>query len=114
MWLAHINYPVLANFMQSAGIIWAFYYPIEGDMGEKRLPPSWVRILKAVDLPIAMSRYIRDVTQANGVESAYIPLSFDPKVFEPPFDKALVKLQLGDEGKFVIVSDDRMILTEML
>ncbi len=114
MWLAHINYPVLANFMQSAGIIWAFYYPIEGDMGEKRLPPSWVRILKAVDLPIAMSRYSRDVTQANGVESAYIPLSVDPKVFEPPVDKALVKRELGYEGKFVILSDARNQLRKML
>ncbi len=54
-----------------------------------------------------MSRYGWDVTQANGVESAYIPLGVDTKVFEPPADKGLAKQALGYEGKFVILSDAR-------
>src|SRR5439155_3285363 len=60
-----------------------------------------------VDLPIAMSRYACDVTQANGVEPIYIPLGVDTKVFQLPIDKGLAKQALGYEGKFVILSDAR-------
>src|SRR5690348_6514355 len=86
-WLARFNYPVLANFMHNAGIPWILYYPIDADMGENCLPSSWIPILKTIDLPIAMSRYGYDVTQANGLEPAYIPLGVDTKVFQPPADK---------------------------
>src|SRR5260370_20900512 len=78
--LTYFNYSFI-DFMQTASIPWVLYYPIDGDMAQKRLPPSWVRILKTVDLPIAMSRYTRDVTVANGVQPAYIPLGVDTKVF---------------------------------
>jgi len=114
MWLAYLNYPVIADYLHTASIPWILYYPVDADMGEKRLPPSWIRILKTVDLPIAMSRYTRDVTQANGVESAYIPLGVDTKVFKPPADKGLAKQALGYEGKFVILSDARNQLRKML
>src|SRR5712692_3349681 len=114
LWLAYLNYPVITDFMNTAGIAWAFYYPVEGDMGEKRLPPTWVRILKSVDLPIAMSRYGRDVTRANGLEPAYIPHGVDTKIFEPPADKGLAKQALGYEGKFVVLSDARNQLRKML
>jgi len=100
--------------MHTTDIPQALYYPIDGDMGEKRLPPSWVRILKTLDLPIAMSRYGRDVTQTNGVEPAYIPLGVDTKVFQPPVDKRLAKQALGYEGKFVILSDARNQPRKML
>ncbi len=113
-WLRDINCPDIANFMQTAGIPWVFYYPIDGDAGEKRLPPSWVRILKTFDLPIAMSRYGRDVMQANGVEPAYIPHGVDTKMFQPPADKEIAKRSLGYEGKFVVLSDARNQLRKML
>ena len=112
--LMNINYPAIASFMDTAGIVWALYYPIDADMGEKHLPPDWIRILKSVDLPIAMSCYARDVTQANGVEPAYIPLGVDTKLFEPPADKLLAKQALGYEGKFVVFSDARNQLGKML
>src|SRR2546421_8178554 len=84
--LEYLNNPVITDFMHTAGIPWVLYYPISADMGENRLPPSWVDTLKAVDLPIAMSRYACDVTQANGVEPIYIPLGVDTKVFQLPID----------------------------
>jgi len=113
-WLRYILEPAFANFMHTASIPWILYYPIDADMGENRLPPSWVRILKTVDLPIAMSCYGRDVVQANGVESAYIPLGVDTKVFQPPSDKAQAKQALGYEGKFVVLSDARNQPRKML
>jgi len=106
-WLRYIIDSALADFMHTAGIPWILYYPVDSDMGENRLPSSWVRILKNVDLPIAMSRYGRDVTQANGVEPDYISLGVDTKVFQPPADKQVAKQILGYEGKFVILSDAR-------
>ncbi len=72
-WLKDINCPDIANFMHTAGVPWVFYYPVDGDAGEKRLPSSWVRNLKTFDLPIAMSRYGRDIAQANGVEFSVYP-----------------------------------------
>jgi glycosyltransferase involved in cell wall biosynthesis len=113
-WLRAMNCPDIANFMQTAGIPWAFYYPIDGDAGEKRLPPSWVHILKSVDLLIAMSRYGQNVTRANGIEPAYIPHGVDTKVFQPPADKDVAKRLLGYEGKFVVLSDARNQLRKML
>ena len=102
------------NFMQSAGIPWVLYSPIDADMGKNGLPPSWVRILKSVDLPVAMSRYGRDVIQANGVIPAYIPFGVDTKVFQPPDDKELAKHVLGYEGNFVVLSDTRNTVCKMV
>jgi glycosyltransferase involved in cell wall biosynthesis len=113
-WLPDMNCPDIANFMHTVGIPWVFYYPVDGDTGEKRLPPNWVRILKTFDLPIAISRYGREVMQANGVESAYIPHGVDTKVFQPPADKDVAKRSLGYEGKFVVLSDARNQLRKML
>jgi len=47
------------------------------------------------------------VTQSNGIESAYIPLGVDTKVFQPSADKEHAKQAFGYEGKFVILSDAR-------
>ncbi len=113
-WLASINYSVITNFLHTAGIPWILYCPIDADMGDKRLPPSWVDILKSIDLPIAMSRYACDVMQANEVDLVYIPLSIDTKVFEPPTDKQVAKQAFGYEDKFVILSDARNQLRKMV
>jgi glycosyltransferase involved in cell wall biosynthesis len=106
-WLTYLANPLIANFMRMAGIPWALYYPIDGDLGEERLPPSWVRVLQAVQLPIAMSQYGRDVTRANGISPAYIPHGIDTRVFHPPEDKDAAKDRLGYAGRFVILSDAR-------
>ncbi len=106
-WLQTINYPTIAYFMNTAGIPWVLYYSIDADMGEKRLPPTWMAVLKAVDLPTAMTHYACEVTQANGVTPAYIPPGVDIKVFEPPDDKELAKQALGYKDKFVVLSDAR-------
>ena len=113
-WSQYLTNSSIANFLHTASIPWILYYPIDADMGENRLPPSWVRILKTVDLPIAMSRYGRDVTQANGVEPAYIPLGVDTKVFQPPANKQAAKQVFGYEDKFVILSDARNQPRKML
>src|SRR5262245_16485107 len=106
-WLTFISHPLIANFMRTASIPWTLYYPIDGDLGDGRLPPSWVQILKAVDLPIAMSRYGREVSEINGIRPAYIPHGVETNVFKPPEDRASAKRALGYEGKFVILSDAR-------
>jgi glycosyltransferase involved in cell wall biosynthesis len=106
-WLTYIANPSIANFMRTAGIPWALYYPIDGDMGGGRLPPSWVRVLETVDLPIAMSQYGRDVTQANGLTPAYIPHGVETQVFRPPAEKPAAKRALGYQGRFVVLTDAR-------
>ncbi len=107
IWYFPNYYPTVFDFIHSDKVLFAQYYPINGDMGEKRLLPSWVRLLQAVDLPIAMSRYGQQVSQANGIEPAYIPHGVDTKLFQPPVNKDLAKQAFGYEGKFVILSDAR-------
>jgi glycosyltransferase involved in cell wall biosynthesis len=106
-WLTFINNPAISGFMRIAGIPWALYYPIDGDLGEKRLPKSWIDILNVVDLPIAMAKYGKEVSEANGIACAYIPHGVDTSVFAPPADKEAAKRALGYENKFVIMSDAR-------
>lgn len=103
----YMTRPAMADFMQTMGIPWAFYYPIDCDMGEGHLPGNMLRVLRAADLPIAMSRYGRDAAQANGVISAYIPHGVDTTIFQPPVDKARAKRMLGYEDRFVVLSDAR-------
>jgi glycosyltransferase involved in cell wall biosynthesis len=103
--LEYLNYSVIAHFLHTANIPWIMYYPIDGDMGENRLPSSWIHILKTADLPIAMSCYGHEVMQANGIQAAYIPYGVDTKVFQPLTDKRLAKQAFGYEGKFVILAD---------
>ena len=113
-WLTYLANPLIANFMRMAGIPWALYYPIDGDMGKERLPASWARILETVNLPIAMSQYGRDITISNGVTPAYIPHGVDTQVFRPPADKDAAKRALGYEARFVILSDARNQPRKML
>ncbi len=94
-WLTFITEPSIATFLRTACIPWALYYPIDGDMGGGRLPPSWVQILKTVDLPIAMSEYGRDVTRVNGIEPAYIPHGVATDLFTPPRNKDAGQARAG-------------------
>jgi glycosyltransferase involved in cell wall biosynthesis len=99
--------PLVTGCRRTAGIPWVMYYPIGGDLGDGHLPESVVQVLKAVELPVAMSQYGRDVTQANGVTPAYIPHGVDTSVFQPPADKSAAKRALGYDGRFVVLSDAR-------
>jgi glycosyltransferase involved in cell wall biosynthesis len=113
-WVRYVANPAIADFMQTAGIPWVLYYPLDSDMGKNRLPRRLVDLLKTVDRPIAISHYGCDVTLANGVEPAYIPHGVDTKVFQPPTDKDVAKHCLGYEGKFVVLSDVRNQPRKML
>src|SRR5947209_14073573 len=106
-WLPYFHHALIAKFVQTAGIAWVLYYPIDGDLGDGRLPPDWIDLLKTIDLPIAMSRYGAKVSQKSGVEAACIPLGVDTKVFHPPERKVQAKQALGYLGRFVILSDAR-------
>jgi glycosyltransferase involved in cell wall biosynthesis len=106
-WLSYVAHPVIANLMRTAGIPWVLYYPIDGDRGHGELPPSWVRMLHTVDLPVAMSRYGLATTKDNSVDAVYIPHGVDLTIFRPPNDKTAAKVALGYEGSFVVLSDAR-------
>jgi glycosyltransferase involved in cell wall biosynthesis len=113
-WLAFITHPLVKNFMHTARIRWALYYPIDGDTPEQRLPDSWVQMLQQVDIPIAMSRYGQAVTERCGLRCHCIPHGVDTTIFRPPRDKEAAKAALGYEGHFVILSDARNQPRKML
>jgi glycosyltransferase involved in cell wall biosynthesis len=106
-WVASCDYQRLADFMRSAGIVWALCYSIGMEPGNGRLPQEWIDVLRMVDLPITMSRFDTEVSQASGVRSAYIPLGVNTKVFCPPESKEQAKHTLGYDGRFVVLSDAR-------
>jgi glycosyltransferase involved in cell wall biosynthesis len=106
-WLTFIANPTITGFLRAAGIPWALYYPIDGDLGGSRLPQSWIHVLERVDVPIAMSEYGRDVSLANGVEPAYVPHGVDTTLFRPSVDRWTAKRRLGYEGRFVVLCDAR-------
>lgn len=107
-WLTWIDDPAIRDFRRMSGTPWVLYYPVDGDLGGRRLPASWVSVLKSVDLPVAMSRYGLEVAAANGVRSSYIPHGVDIEVFRPsgrPREK---------DAPFVVLSDARNQPRKML
>ncbi|HVS81103.1 MAG TPA: glycosyltransferase family 4 protein [Pyrinomonadaceae bacterium] len=106
--VSYVASRALMRFMHSARVVWALYYPIDSDKGQGLLPSSLTNLLKEVDLPIAMSRYGRDVTRANGVTPAYIPHGIDTNLFSSSSkDKTTAKRALGYDNQFVVLSDAR-------
>lgn len=113
-WLPYFNAPHVRRQMELTDAPWLLYFPIDGDMGNDRLPPSWIQMLQHVDVPVAMSRYGQQVAKACGIPCEYIPHGVDLDVFQPPVDREAAKSRLGYGGKFVVLSDSRNQPRKML
>jgi hypothetical protein len=83
-------------------------------MEGEQLPPSWIDLLREVDVPIAMSRYGQRIVTQCGISSQYIPHGVDLDIFCPPPDREKAKALVGAGGKFVILSDSRNQPRKML
>jgi glycosyltransferase involved in cell wall biosynthesis len=105
--LTYMLRPQIRDEVRRAGIPWVYYYPVESARGGGQLPPEMVRVLRAADLPVAMSHYGQQVGLANGVSAAYIPHGVDTSLFEPAPQKRAAKQALGYQQHFVILSDAR-------
>jgi glycosyltransferase involved in cell wall biosynthesis len=106
-WLPYFGSPHVRRQMELTGTPWALYFPVDGNTADGLLPPSWVELLRTVDVPIAMSRYGQGIAADCGVACEYIPHGVDLGVFAPPDDRALAKREIGAEGRFVVLSDSR-------
>jgi glycosyltransferase involved in cell wall biosynthesis len=106
-WLPYFSSPHVRRQMELTDARWALYFPIDGNTVEGLLPPSWVELLRMVDVPIAMSRYGQRIARACGVECDYIPHGVDLDVFAPPADREQAKRAVDAEGRFVVLSDSR-------
>jgi glycosyltransferase involved in cell wall biosynthesis len=106
-WLPYFGSPHVRRQMELTGTPWALYFPVDGDTADGLLPPSWVELLRTVDLPIAMSRYGQEVAARCGVACEYIPHGVDLGVFAPPADRERAKEEVGAEGRFLVLSDSR-------
>jgi glycosyltransferase involved in cell wall biosynthesis len=113
-WLAYFGAPDVRRQMELIDCPWLLYFPIEGDIGSDRLPPSWIETLKAADFPVAMSHYGKRVAENCGVSCEYIPHGVELDVFSPPYDRLTAKRKVGYAGKFVILSDSRNQPRKML
>jgi glycosyltransferase involved in cell wall biosynthesis len=80
-WLPSFAAPHVRRQLELTGTPWLLYFPIDGDCDDGRLPPSWVQLLREVDVPVAMSRYGQEVAQRCGVDCAYIPHGVDVDTF---------------------------------
>ncbi len=113
-WLSYFCAPHVRRQMELTDTPWALYFPIDGDMEGERLPPSWIDLLREVDVPIAMSRYGQRIVSQCGISSQYIPHGVDLDIFCPPLDREMAKALVGASGKFVILSDSRNQPRKML
>jgi glycosyltransferase involved in cell wall biosynthesis len=106
-WLPYFGSPHVRRQMELTGTPWALYFPVDGNTSDGLLPPSWVELLRTVDVPIAMSRYGQDVAARCGVSCEYIPHGVDLEVFAPPADREQAKREVDAGGRFVVLSDSR-------
>ena len=106
-WLPHFAAPHVRRQMELTNTPWLLYFPIDGDTEGEGLPPSWVKLLREVDVPVAMSRYGQRVVQRYGIPCEYIPHGVDLEVFSPPPNREEAKAKIGAQGRFVILSDSR-------
>lgn len=106
-WLPYFGSPHVRRQMELTETPWALYFPVDGNTADGLLPPSWVELLRTVDVPIAMSRYGQEVAAACGVACEYIPHGVDLGVFSPPIDREDAKRAADAEGRFVVLSDSR-------
>lgn len=106
-WLPFFTAPHVRQQMELTGTPWLLYFPVDGETEDGLLPPSWVSLLREVDVPIAMSRYGREVAARCGIDCELIPHGVDLETFAPPLDREAAKAELGLEGRFVVLSDSR-------
>jgi glycosyltransferase involved in cell wall biosynthesis len=106
-WLSYFAAPHVRRQLELTETPWILYFPVDGDTADGLLPPSWAELLREVDVPVAMSRYGRDVAARSGIESTYIPHGVDLETFAPPAHREAVKQSLGLGGSFVVLSDSR-------
>jgi glycosyltransferase involved in cell wall biosynthesis len=106
-WLPYFTAPHVRRQMELTSTPWALYFPVDGDTADERLPPSWVELLRMVDVPIAMSRYGRRIAANCGIACDYVPHGVDLGVFAPSDDREEAKRLIGADGSFVVLSDSR-------
>jgi glycosyltransferase involved in cell wall biosynthesis len=95
------------QLLDRLGTRWVLYYPIGAADPAGRLPAGTVRLLRTVNVPVAMSRFGLDVFAACGIAAAYVPHGSDLDLFAPPANKQAAKARLGYAGAFVVLSDAR-------
>ena len=113
-WLPYFGAPHVRRQMELTDTPWLLYFPIDGDSGNDRLPPSWLEMLHQADVPVSMSQYGQRVAKNCGIQCEYIPHGVDLDVFRPPADREAAKAKLGYAGKFVVLSDSRNQPRKML
>jgi glycosyltransferase involved in cell wall biosynthesis len=106
-WLPYFSAPHIRRQMLLTDTPWALYFPIDGDKEGGGLPPSWIELLRDVDIPIAMSEFGRETAHRSGIECTYIPHGVDRSVFFPPEDREQAKAAVDATGKFLVLSDSR-------
>ena len=106
-WLPYVAAPHIRRQLELTGTPWVLYFPVDGHTDAGGLPPSWVELLREVDVPVAMSRYGQRVVRGCGVACDYIPHGVDLDLFRPPASRAAAKARVGLAGRFVVLSDSR-------
>jgi glycosyltransferase involved in cell wall biosynthesis len=113
-WLPYFTAPHVQRQLDLTRTPWVLYFPIDGNTEDGGLPPSWIEMLRAVDVPVAMSHYGQRVAQSCGIPCDYIPHGVDLQVFAPAQDREQAKQRVGLGGKFVVLSDSRNQPRKML
>jgi len=106
-WLPFFTAPHVRRQMELTDTPWLLYFPIDGHTADERLPPSWIELLREVDVPVAMSRYGQRIASRCEIACSYIPHGVDLDTFCPPADREAAKMQVDASGRFLVLSDSR-------
>lgn len=106
-WLPYFAAPHVRRQLELTGTPWILYFPVDGETADGLLPPSWIELLREVDIPVAMSSYGREIAGRCGVDCEVILHGVDLETFKPPADRAAVKASLDLADAFVVLSDSR-------
>jgi glycosyltransferase involved in cell wall biosynthesis len=106
-WLPFVDAPHVRQQLELTRTPWVLYFPVDGETEDGLLPASWVELLRAVDVPVAMSRYGQEIAERSGLQCELIPHGVDLEIFAPPDDREEAKAELGLDGHFVVLSDSR-------
>jgi len=113
-WMHYMGQPQMQRRLRFAGAKWILYYPLDGELGDGRIPENWIATIATADVAVAYSQYGVALSERCGLRPRYIPHGVDTRTFCPPSDKARAKTRLGYQGKFVILSDARNQPRKML
>ena len=78
------------------------YIPIDGAVGNTRLPEGLAEVVRGYDVPVTYSRYGQQILKNEGLDVPFIPIAHDPRYIHPGSREEARKALNVPQDKFVV------------